>query len=169
MIAPTDAPKTRSAVMPRRDELLEHADLDGAPAAAAGEDEGGALRWGVATVTSVTSVTSVASVLGEVGALGPSGAHAVGERELGRAFEVVGVAHDAAPGESGGCCPRARASCRARQAFLPARSWRTAHMITMTANVIIATTKSPKITKNAVLPADASRTSGWAGAMSISG
>ena len=43
-MAPTDAPKTRSARMPRRIELLEHADLHGAAAAAAGQHEGGARR-----------------------------------------------------------------------------------------------------------------------------
>ena len=45
-------------------------------------------------------------------------------------------------------------------------SWRTAHMMTITTSASIATTKIPKITKKAVLPADASRS---ADAMSVSG
>jgi hypothetical protein len=57
-----------------RDELLEHADLDGAPAAAAGEDERGALRG--AAVPPAT--------IGEVATLRPSGADTVGERRGGR-------------------------------------------------------------------------------------
>ena len=48
----------------------------------------------------------------------------------------------------------------------PAMSWRTAQMMTITTSASIATTKIPKITKKAVLPADASRS---AGAMSVSG
>lgn len=45
-------------------------------------------------------------------------------------------------------------------------SWRTAHLITMTTSASIATTKIPKITKKAVVPADASRS---AGVMCVSG
>src|SRR6202044_4016810 len=130
---------------------------------ATGEDEGGPLRGRPCRATTVA---------GEMTALRPSGAHTVGQRGRRRAFEAIGVAHEAVPFVSGGsdgcdgCRPLALASWRARQACRPARSWRTAHMMTMTASVIIATTKMPKITKKAVLPADASRR---AGAMSFSG
>src|ERR1700723_2530426 len=114
--------------------------------------------------------------VGTVTPLRPPGADAVGEGGRGRALEMLpvtggalecvahGRVHDDARGGSGGGCTRA--SWRARHALRPAMSWRTAHMITMTTSASIATTKIPKITKKAVLPADASTS---AGAMCVSG
>ena len=131
-MAPTEAPKTRSARMPRRISSWSMP------------------TWTAPRLPPPASTKAVrvrcprAAPVGRVAPLRPAGAQALGpgagagHRRSGRR-----VGHGAARGVGGDCWLR---DCwRSRHALRPARSWRTAHRITMTTSTTIATTKIPKI------------------------
>ena len=126
------------------DQLLEHAHLDSAPAAAACQHEGRPLRR-----RAVPSVCPVPP-------LPPARAEAFGPAGRRRSVRAGGVGHWPAPGGGGG--RRAADSWRCRHASLPARSWRTAHTMTITISATIATMKTPKIAMKAASVAGAAGT-----------
>ena len=133
LIAPTEAPKTRSARMPRR---ISSSSMP------------------TCTAPRLPPPASTKAVLCGAGQRTPSApcrrcAHLRRRRsdQVAVAAPIGGgrCAHGAARGGGGDCWPR---DCwRSRHAFRPARSWRTAHTMTRTASTTMATTKIPKITK----------------------
>ena len=133
-MAPTEAPNTRSARMPLVGQLAQHADLDGAPAAPAGEHERRpVLRCGQVGVG--------------VGPGTPEAGGVPSVSEGGRS-QPEGVMGGPA-GERHRLRQQLLSCWRWSQAARPCRSRRMTHIATMTMRVSSATMKIPKRTANA--------------------